>query len=535
MNKVILGKILKSLFVFNICFGIVVSGMSSYNMISVQAATIKLNSTSKTLIKGKTYQLKVSGTKKKITWSTSKKSIATVSSKGKVTAKGVGTAYIYAKVSGKKLKCKIKVESPSLSSTKLALLIGEQKTLSVKGNTQKVSWSTNNKSIATVSSKGVVTAKSVGLATISAKVSGKTMKCNINVESPAIAKEEALLAVGESYTLKVNGTTQKITWQSSDNNVVSVSSNGVLSAKSTGEAIITAQIKSKIMQCLVVVKAYEISNDENGMYCHFNDEFVRNVYMAFNEKTNQFVSTNVKGSKIYYFNEDGIGTLYTDSKVIKITFGNGSKQYYVSKGTFGNGWDSAHKKYYSNGVALKNQIVGTKNNYYYVDKSGVCVNTKEIKEAVNFVQSHSTLSKSKSDRLKQCYNYLSNKKYYTYKRYYNENPKAKDMPKFAYDMFTQKKGNCYRYAASFAYIARVLGYDSRVAVGKISAARGGMTPHGWTEVKKSDGKWYICDPDMQMSKPKINSYMKTDKKYAYKHTCSKRFTLSASSGKVTWK
>ena len=56
-----------------------------------------------------------SSTKKKVKWSSSNKKIATVSSKGKVTAKKAGTAYIYAKVSGKTLKCKVKVESPTIS------------------------------------------------------------------------------------------------------------------------------------------------------------------------------------------------------------------------------------------------------------------------------------------------------------------------------------------------------------------------------------------------------------------------------------
>lgn len=72
---------------------------------------IKLNVTKKTLYKGKTYTLKVSGTKQKVKWSSSNPAIAKVSSKGKVTAMKKGTAYIYAKVSEKKLKCKITVKT----------------------------------------------------------------------------------------------------------------------------------------------------------------------------------------------------------------------------------------------------------------------------------------------------------------------------------------------------------------------------------------------------------------------------------------
>lgn len=84
-------------------------------IIEVSAATVKLNKTSVTITKGKTYTLKVSGTKKTVKWSTSNKKVATVSSKGKVTAKKAGTTYIYAKVNGKTLRCKVTVKNISSS------------------------------------------------------------------------------------------------------------------------------------------------------------------------------------------------------------------------------------------------------------------------------------------------------------------------------------------------------------------------------------------------------------------------------------
>ncbi len=76
---------------------------------TVQAATVKLNTSKKTLKVGKKYTLKVKGTKKKVKWTSSNKKVATVNSKGKVTAKKKGTATITAKVGNKKYKCKITV------------------------------------------------------------------------------------------------------------------------------------------------------------------------------------------------------------------------------------------------------------------------------------------------------------------------------------------------------------------------------------------------------------------------------------------
>ncbi len=71
---------------------------------------IKLNKTKATLYVGKTLTLKVKNTKKKVKWTSSKKTVASVSQKGKVKAKKKGKATVTAKIKGKKLKCKITVK-----------------------------------------------------------------------------------------------------------------------------------------------------------------------------------------------------------------------------------------------------------------------------------------------------------------------------------------------------------------------------------------------------------------------------------------
>lgn len=78
-----------------------------------EAAAIKLNTTKKTLYVGSSYKLKVKGASQKITWKSSKKSVAKVSKKGVVKAKSAGSATITAKVARKKLRCKITVKKKS--------------------------------------------------------------------------------------------------------------------------------------------------------------------------------------------------------------------------------------------------------------------------------------------------------------------------------------------------------------------------------------------------------------------------------------
>lgn len=86
------------------------AALPSMNTTTVaSAATVKLSQTKLSLKVGQTKQLKLTGTKKAITWSSSKKSVATVSKSGKVTAKAAGTATITAKSNGKKYTCKVLV------------------------------------------------------------------------------------------------------------------------------------------------------------------------------------------------------------------------------------------------------------------------------------------------------------------------------------------------------------------------------------------------------------------------------------------
>lgn len=82
------------------------------------AVKMKLNETNITLKvseDGKeTCQLKVIGAKKKVKWSSSDPKTASVTRKGKVTARNAGKATITAKVSGKSLKCKVTVKKTAV-------------------------------------------------------------------------------------------------------------------------------------------------------------------------------------------------------------------------------------------------------------------------------------------------------------------------------------------------------------------------------------------------------------------------------------
>lgn len=81
------------------------------NTIYVKTGDVQLNIKSATMPVGDSTKLYVDGTTKKVTWSTSDKSVATVSSKGTVKAVKAGKATITAKVGDKKYTCRITVKT----------------------------------------------------------------------------------------------------------------------------------------------------------------------------------------------------------------------------------------------------------------------------------------------------------------------------------------------------------------------------------------------------------------------------------------
>lgn len=124
-----------------------------------------------------------------------------------------------------------------------------------------------------------------------------------------------------------------------------------------------------------------------------------------------------------------------------------------------------------------------------------------------------TSDMSDSQKLNAAWNWLL--KFASYKRTY-ETPSGDWTQQYAQELLSSGHGNCYRYAAAFAYLAKELGYDVKVVTGQISAARGGVTPHGWCVITIG-GVEYICDPDMADAKGAYSAYyMKTFSQYPVK-------------------
>lgn len=218
----------------------------------VQAAT-KLNKTSLTLPKGSSYTLKVTGTSSKVTWKSSKTSVAAVSSKGKVTAKKAGTATISAKVGKKTYKCTVKVVNFKCNTTSISVTKGKTYQIKISSTSKKPSYKSSKSSIASVSKTGKVTGKKKGSTIITVTVGKEKLSIPVTVETPSISKTSITLSKGKTTTLKVNGTNRSVKWSSNNNSVASVDSKGTVTTKGYGQAIITAKLSDVSYTCKVVV------------------------------------------------------------------------------------------------------------------------------------------------------------------------------------------------------------------------------------------------------------------------------------------
>ena len=114
-------------------------------------------------------------------FSSSDKSIAKVNSSGKITAVKAGTAKITLTTSTGKSTCKVTVKNPSISKKTATACIGDSFKLSVKHTKLTPTWSSSDKTIAKVNSKGKVTGVKEGVVTIKALVGEVTLKCTFTV------------------------------------------------------------------------------------------------------------------------------------------------------------------------------------------------------------------------------------------------------------------------------------------------------------------------------------------------------------------
>ncbi len=176
-----------------------VCGAAESRAVAKLKPTMELNATSiKLKTKQSTNKIKVSGLAsgdEVASWNSSNPKVVTVNSNGKITAKskkGKATITVTLK-SGFSRDIKVNVQKNEVTCTKITLnkksvTLKNGKSFTLKPTVQpitciqKVTYSTSDSSVATVSSKGVIKAKKKGKVTITVKAGKKKVKCKVKVK-----------------------------------------------------------------------------------------------------------------------------------------------------------------------------------------------------------------------------------------------------------------------------------------------------------------------------------------------------------------
>lgn len=245
------------------------TGISDYCVVTVtQPVTgITLNSDYQSMWVGSKYAIipnvqPVDADNKKVTYQSSDTSVATVDADGVVTAVKGGTCVIIVTTDELQLKASVTIDvkeyvsSIKLSENNKYLNIGATGTLTATvgsdtATNKAIVWSSSNSGVCAVVD-GTLYGMYPGVAVITATAadgSGVSDTCIVNVVNPvtsvSIEPEEVRILVGDYYKLKANvepadATVQELRWESSDESIATVDSDGEVLGIAVGKCRITA-------------------------------------------------------------------------------------------------------------------------------------------------------------------------------------------------------------------------------------------------------------------------------------------------------
>jgi uncharacterized protein YjdB len=228
--------------------------------VTVNKTIININKTNASIERGETFVLSAStSNNSKVTWKSSKSSIATIDEKGIVTGIKPGDTTITAACDGSFATCKIKVKAPTIKLSKTTVTLYRCQTVklfaTVSSGIAPV-WKTDKKSVAVIDSSGTITAVKNGTATISATVDGVSCNCKVIVEKPSITLNSSELYLKKGKTALIEATVSSLNkpvWTSSNPSVANVDTTGKITALKKGIAYIYASEDGIKAKCTVHV------------------------------------------------------------------------------------------------------------------------------------------------------------------------------------------------------------------------------------------------------------------------------------------
>lgn len=266
----------------------------------VIASAITLNAQNLTILIGQTEKLTAtvlpeSTSDKTVTWASDNEAIATVAADGTVTGVSVGVANITAKCGDVSATCKVTVNPVPAATVTInvpdtKIYVGDKLTLSamvVPDNTtdKTLIWTCSTPEIATINAQtGELTAIAPGEARIKATCGEATGMATVTIipvpaTSVTISTDDITLFVGQTGKLTAtvfpeNTTDKNIVWESDNDAIATVTSDGTVTAVSIGVTNITATCGDVTSTCKVTViprieAPIDFVRKGNGTSCTF--------------------------------------------------------------------------------------------------------------------------------------------------------------------------------------------------------------------------------------------------------------------------
>lgn len=306
-----------------------------------EVASLTLNKESQNMYKGRSVNLKAivgpsDATFKDVKWTSSNKKVATVDSKGKVTAVGAGKATITCTSADNpmiKRTCAVKVyvKTTGVKLNDTGERLFETKTKQLKATVspsdatnKNVTWTSSDKSIATVNSNGLVTARKPGTAYITCTTNngGCVAKCKIVVvkliKSTGVKLNKTSVSIydGKTYQLTAtvspsNASLKSVTYKSSDTSIVKVYSNGKILGVKPGKATITVKTADtgKTAKCVVTVKKVvptKVTLNKTSVSVDYNKTYQLKATVSPSNATDKSVKWKSSDASVVYVNSKGV-------------------------------------------------------------------------------------------------------------------------------------------------------------------------------------------------------------------------------------
>ena len=272
--------------------------------------------------------------------------------------------------------------------------VGETETITATVNpdnaTDKtVTWGSSDVSVATVAD-GIVTAKSPGTVTVTAKSGIYTTDCNVTVtvdiESLSLDKTNLSLSIGETAQLTAivkpdNATDKNVSWTSSDETVAKVDDGKVTAVKS-GKATIIAKCGDKTAECEVTVyaKVTGVKLSSSSLRMMSGDKALLKATITPDNAMNKNISWSSDNETVAVVNNGEVTAKAEGKATITVTTEDGQYTATCSVTVTNDITSFVYAEYYGGSMSIINDLIqyGSKLNFGVKNNSKKTIKVKSV-------------------------------------------------------------------------------------------------------------------------------------------------------------